>query len=223
MGVLVLNKKSGIPIYSRILRGGFEESMVSAFITAITHFRSEFGMDESHWEFNVVPISDIISAVPTRNMIVAFLTVRPPSKYQEISMEAYGRAAGAMFDEIVVSTRTFQITEEQAKLFNNLFLDLMDGILIERYELKKGVSVPKSMDCLVSTASQLQNGEGFRLEDLARGMATCGVEETFAYKMVMDAVHDGMLAVANGEEMDGISMPFIDRIKQQMVEDKEDE
>lgn len=222
MGVIVLNKKSGLPIYSRILRGGFDESMVSAFITAITHFRSEFGMDERHWEYNVVPISDIISAVPTRTMIVAFLTVRPPSKYQEISMEAYGRAAGAMFDDIVETSRTFRITGDQAQLFNNLFLDLMDGILIERYHLKEDASLPKSMDCLASTAGLLEKGEGFRLEDLAKGMASCGVEETFAYKMVMDAVDGGMIRVSNGENANGVTSPFIDKIKQQMIDELKD-
>ncbi|MGQ4911824.1 MAG: hypothetical protein ACP6KW_06590 [Candidatus Thorarchaeota archaeon] len=219
LGVLVLHKKSGLPVYSKILRGGFEEAMVSAFITAITHFRSEFQMDEKHWEFNVIPISDIISAVPTKNLIVAFITVRPPSKYQEISMEAYGRAVGALFDESADTSKPRGISREQTQVLTNLYFDLMDGFLLEKYRLNHKTPAPKSMKCLVTTASQLESDDGFRLEDLARGISTCGVEETFAYKMIMDAVEDGMLTVVNGEVKNGIESPVIDKVKKQMMEE----
>ena len=213
LGVIVLHKKTGLPIYSKILRGGFDEAMVSAFVTAITHFRSEFGMDEKHWEYNVIPISDIVSAVPTKNLIVAFITVRPPSSYQEISMEAFGRATGAMFDDMMADVRSNVIPPEQRAMFDNLFYDLMDGFLLEQFHLEKGAAVPKAMDCLVTTASQLENGEGFKLEALAKGMATCGIEESHAYKMVLDAIERRLIKVANGMDIGGVVKPFIDREK----------
>jgi hypothetical protein len=213
LGVIVLHKKTGLPIYSKILRGGFDEAMVSAFVTAITHFRSEFGMDEKHWEYNVIPISDIVSAVPTKNLIVAFITVRPPSSYQEISMEAFGRATGAMFDDMMADVRSNVIPPEQRAMFDNLFYDLMDGFLLEQFHLEKGAAVPKAMDCLVTTASQLENGEGFKLEALAKGMATCGIEESHAYKMVLDAIERKLIKVANGMDIGGVVKPFIDREK----------
>ncbi len=216
LGVIVLHKKTGLPVYSKILRGGFDEAMVSAFVTAITHFRSEFGMDEKHWEFNVIPISDIISAVPTKSLIVAFITVQTPSQYQEISMEAFGRATGAMFDEMMADHRSNVIPDEERAMFDNLFYDLMDGFLLESFHLDRAAVFPKSMSCLESTASQLENGEGFKLDDLAKGMATCGVEESHAYKMVMDAIENRLIRIANGEDIGGVVKPFLDR---QKVED----
>ncbi|MCK5264146.1 MAG: hypothetical protein KAR03_00935, partial [Candidatus Thorarchaeota archaeon] len=214
LGIIVLHKTSGLPVYSKILKGGFEEAMVSAFITAITHFRSEFEMDEKHWEFNVIPISDIISAVPTRSLIVAFITVHSPSKFQEVGMEAFGRAAGAMFDELLADQKSSVEDLEQTKILDTLFYDLLDGFLIERFRTSKDVSFPKSMKCLVDTAQQLENGEGFKLEDLAKGMASCGIEESHAYKIVMDAIDDDLIEMANGDVPDkteNVSALFVDR------------
>ncbi len=193
LGIIVLHKNTGLPVYSKMIKGGFEEAMVSAFITAITHFRSEFQMDEKHWEFNIIPISDIISAVPTKSLIVAFITVRPPSKFQETSMAAFGRATGALFDEILADSRVGIVDESQTEVLDTLFYDLLDGYLIERFHTTKDAEFPKSMTCLVNTAHQLENGEGFKLEDLAKGMASCGIEESHAYKLVMDAIDDDLI------------------------------
>jgi hypothetical protein len=41
IGVLVLHSKRGLPIFSWIVKGGFDEAMVSGFISAITSFRDE--------------------------------------------------------------------------------------------------------------------------------------------------------------------------------------
>jgi len=207
LGIITLHKKSGLPIYSKILKGGIESAMVSAFITAITHFRAEFEMDKKRWEFNVIPISDIISAVPTRSFIVAFITVRPPSKYQASAMEAFGRATGALYDEILADTKVGLIDPSQTEIFDTLFYDLLDGILIERFRTSKDASFPKSMECLVNAAQQLENGEGFNLEDLAAGMATCGIEETYAYKIVMDAIDENLIEVIIEPESDVVPAP----------------
>ncbi|MGY5859122.1 MAG: hypothetical protein RTU63_07120 [Candidatus Thorarchaeota archaeon] len=210
LGIIALHKKSGLPVYSKMIKGGFEEAMVSAFITAITHFRSEFEMDEKHWEFNVIPISDIISTVPTRSLIVAFITVRPPSKFQEVGMEAFGRATGAMFDELLAEEKSAVVDNEQTKILDTLFYDLLDGYLIERFRTSKEASFPKNMRCLQTAAEQLENGEGFKLEDLAKGMATCGIEESYAYKIVMDAIDEDLIEVAEGEKPDPATGAFID-------------
>ena len=213
LGIIALHKKTGLPVYSKMIKGGFEEAMVSAFITAITHFRSEFEMDEKHWEFNVIPISDIISTVPTRSLIVAFITVRPPSKFQEVGMEAFGRATGAMFDELLAEQKSAVVDMEQTKILDTLYYDLLDGYLIERFRTTKDVSFPKNMRCLQTAAKELENGEGFRLEDLAKGMASCGIEETHAYKIVMDAIDEDLIEIAEEEKTDVIAGPFTDHIK----------
>ena len=198
----MLHKTSGLPIYSKMIKGGFEEAMISAFITAITHFRSEFEMDQKHWDFNVIPISDIISTVPTRSLIVAFITVRPPSKFQEVGMEAFGRATGAMFDEVLANGKSAIINAEQTKILDTMFHDLLDGFLIETFRTSKDVAFPKKMKCLQTAAQHLENGEGFKLSDLAREMSTCGIEESTAYKIVMDAIDEDLIEIVESETSD---------------------
>ena len=197
IGLIVLHKKSGLPIYSKTLKGGFDETMVSAFITAVSHFRSEFGMDEKHWDFQVVPISDIISAVPTRNMICAFITGSSPSREQQVKMEAFARAAGAMFDESVALAPTHELEAHEEELFTSLFMDLMDGELLTAYKMREAARLPRSMSCLSSVVDRMENKE-FTLDALARGMAMCGIEEGEAYLQVMDAIDNDIIQPANG-------------------------
>jgi hypothetical protein len=210
LGIIVLQRKSGIPLYSKVLKGGFEESMVSAFIAAIANFRAEFGMDEKHWEFEVIPISDIISAVPTKNMICAFITVSTPSSAQEIKMEAYGRAAGAMFDVLFEDPQSKVLSADTLRMFDSLFFDLMDGSLLQSYRKRPEAALPREMKCLGAAASRLQTDEGFKLNELAKGMTSCGVEEAMAYKQIVAAIEKELLVKAEPNK-DKVSMPFVDR------------
>jgi len=119
-----------------------------------------------------------------------------------------------MFDELLADQKSSVEELEQTKILDTLFYDLLDGFLIERFRTSKDVSFPKSMQCLVNTAQQLENGEGFKLEDLAKGMASCGIEESHAYKIVMDAIDDDLIEMANGDVPDkteNVSALFVDR------------
>lgn len=206
IGIIVLHKKSGLPLYSKTLKGGFDESMVSAFITAVSSFRSEFGMDEKHWDFQVIPISDIISAVPTRNLICAFITGSTPSKEQLVKMEAFGRAIGAMFDESQVIAPTEVLDERQTTIFTSLFMDMMDGEFLTAYKKREAVKIPRHMSCLSSVVGNMEDDE-FTLDELARGMAMCGIEEGEAYLQVMDAIENDLIHPANGSKPIGSLEP----------------
>ena len=103
IGVIVMHKTSGIPIYSRIVKGGFEEGIVAAFIAAVTHFREEFEILEEQ-EMQVIPISDIIRAVQTKNLICAFITVRSASIEHNRKMEAFGMQIATYLDEFYTAS-----------------------------------------------------------------------------------------------------------------------
>ncbi|MHA2323753.1 MAG: hypothetical protein ACXACG_19170 [Candidatus Thorarchaeota archaeon] len=51
--------------------------------------------------------------------------------------------------------------------------------------------------------------EGFRLDELAKGMASCGVEEGRAYILVMEAIAKGLIESTVLDETGAV--PFIDR------------
>jgi len=199
IGIILLHKSSGLPVFSKTLKGGFDESMVSAFITAVSHFRSEFGMDEKHWDFQVIPISDIISAVPTRNLICAFISGSTPSREQMVKMEAFGRAVGAMFDESIALAPTHVLDDETESIINALFMDMMDGEFLTAYRKREAAKLPRSMSCLSSVVGNMDKDE-FTLDELARGMAMCGIEEGEAYLQVMDAIENDYILPANGTE-----------------------
>ena len=58
IGLLVIHRSIGLPVYSNILKGGFQEALLSSFISAISHFRSEFSMAEPTW--TAIPITEVI-------------------------------------------------------------------------------------------------------------------------------------------------------------------
>ncbi|UCH05149.1 MAG: hypothetical protein JSW05_03015, partial [Candidatus Thorarchaeota archaeon] len=80
IGVIVLHKNTGIPIFSKMVKGGIDGMLISGFITAITNFRTEFNVDQE--EGALTPISDIIRTVATENLICAFISLSSPSVAQ---------------------------------------------------------------------------------------------------------------------------------------------
>jgi hypothetical protein len=200
LGIIVIHKVSGIAVYSKILKGGFDEGMMSAFITAITHFRSEFEVEEPHWEFNVVPISDIISIVPTRNLLCAFIVGARPTMTLEDRMVGFARAVGAMFDETMAAPPRAVIDDSVHGLFDYLFDDVMDGALLRQYRVKKDVPYPRNQKCLQTYLEAYPPQNGFGLDSLADGMAMCGIREGNIYQQIIDAIEEGILESIDPKE-----------------------
>ncbi|MEE9353531.1 MAG: hypothetical protein V3U94_03830, partial [Candidatus Thorarchaeota archaeon] len=200
LGIIVIHKTSGIGVYSKILKGGFDEGMMSAFITAITHFRTEFEMEELHWEFNVVPISDIISIVPTRNLLCAFIVGSRPTMTLEDRMVGFARSVGAMFDETMATAPRAVIDDATQGLFDYLFDDIMDGALLRQYRVKKDAPYPRSQKCLQTYLEAYPPADGFGLDTLADGMAMCGIQEGNVYQQIIDAIENGILESIDPEE-----------------------
>jgi len=200
LGIIVIHKTSGLSIYSKILKGGFDEGMMSAFITAITHFRTEFEMEAPHWEFNVVPISDIISIVPTRNLLCAFIVGARPTMTLEDRMVGYARSVGAMFDETLATPPRAIIDDAVHGLFDYLFDDIMDGALLRQYRVKKDAPYARSQKCLQTYLEAYPPEDGFGLDTLADGMAMCGIQEGNIYQQIIDAIETGILESIDPQE-----------------------
>ncbi|MHA2243021.1 MAG: hypothetical protein ACXACE_15575, partial [Candidatus Thorarchaeota archaeon] len=174
LGVIVLHKLSGLPVYSKMLKGGFEEGMLSAFITAIAHFRSEFDTMNEEEDFKPVPISDIIRSISTKNLICAFITMTTASVEQEARMVVYARTVAMMFDELYNGTPSAFREEEAATSFDTLFDWHLDGTLLKEYKISIG-HIPRKYRILIE-ASEVISVEGvFRLTTLARKLASEGM------------------------------------------------
>lgn len=200
LGVIVLHKQSGLPLYSKILRGGVDESIVAAFITAIRSFRMEFDIENGKDEDKIVPISDIIRVVATKNLVCAFITLGSPSRQQRQKMIIFAQKVGMIFDHLYEST-PMEVTDESTRsALDNLFDEILDGALNRNYTFAAGEKLPRSTDCIATGVSKLP-GRVFRLETLATAIAGCGIEEGRAYQMIKDAIEQKILIVAAKDEV----------------------
>ena len=191
IGVLALHKVSGLPVYSRSLKPGLDEGIVSAFISAIATFRSEFQMDENRWAFTVLPISDIIRAVATKSLIFALVTVEPPSKEQEDKLLSAAKEAAQMFDELYEAAPDQFAGLSTAEAFDDIVERHLDGALLEKYILNPEKPLAESMALIKEAIGEPQPVTGFALDGLARLLASLGKEDLVSYRLVWDALSGG--------------------------------
>lgn len=194
LGLIVIHRSSGLPIYSRMLRGGIEEGMVSAFITAIRNFRMEFAIAGGADEGRIFPISDIIRVVSTKNLITAFITVDSPSVQQRERMLSIAAKIGGLFDDAYSDTPLEVIDAETRETFDAIFDEEMDIKLLRRFRFEDDADLPDDTQCVEEGAAKFKEQE-FLLEQLAEAITECGFDENRAYLAIMNALDEKALSV----------------------------
>jgi hypothetical protein len=200
IGIIVLHKSSGLPIYSKMLASGFDSSMISAFITAIRTFRSEIEQNSEEPEFDLIPISDIVRVVSTRSLICAFITVTRPTPTQSEKMIEFAKAVGFQFDDLYDTIPAEVLDDETTIQFEYHFDNLMDGKLLKKFRMAEHGKFPRALKCVQKRFEHLEATDGFDLDDLAAGVASCGLEEARAYKIIMDYIEKGTIIPLTPEE-----------------------
>ncbi|OLS19629.1 MAG: hypothetical protein ThorAB25_29170, partial [Candidatus Thorarchaeota archaeon AB_25] len=177
IGVIVMHKNSGIPVYSRIVKGGFEEGIVAAFISAVTHFREEFEMFDEE-AMKVIPISDIIRAVQTKNLICAFVTIRSASIEHNRKMESYGEQVATYLDDFYTESRPSGALDSRiAEILDYVFDETMDGNLVKFYKVAEDQQFPRRYRLLEQLLEDIETRHCARPVHLAQGVSTFGVSE----------------------------------------------
>lgn len=200
LGVIILHKESGIPIYSKMLRKGVDEGIISAFITAIRNFKLEFGLNgQTKEEGKLLPISDLIRAVSMKNLVFAFITVDSPSQQQRRNMVDFANSVAETFDQAFSDTPTEVLDPDTKSRISTLLQDIMDVVLLRRYRLRDDATLSKADECIKRGVSEFDDSE-FLLDELAASIAECGFEEGRAYVSILDAVNDNVL-VPTAEEV----------------------
>lgn len=191
LGVIVLHKDSGLPVYSQILREGLEEAVISAFITAITSFRREFDIETTTEEWGLIPISDIVRVISTNKLICAFITTGNPSAEQQERMIKFAKTVGFIFDDTIEDVPVVVLDHHTTARFNELFDEVLDGALLRTYKLddSKKFQVSSCADERIAS----QRDEEFKLEQLAAEIAACGLEEGRVYQAIMRALESRYL------------------------------
>jgi len=212
IGVIVLHKKSGIPIYSRIPKGGFDEGIVAAFVSAVTHFREEFEMFDEE-QMQVIPISDIIRAVQTRNLICAFITVKSASIEQNRKMEAYAMQVGTYLDDLFDERPSSLIDEKINEMLDYIFDTAMDGYLLKFYKMSTDRAFPKRYQFLAELMQSLETRHCSKPVYLAQGVATFGVSQARGCTLVLEAIDKGLIHICDEHEIKTPEIEFKDYFK----------
>jgi len=195
LGVIVLHKDSGLPVYSKILREGLEETVISAFITAITSFRGEFDIESSSEEWGLIPISDIVRVISTNRLVCAFITTGNPSAEQRERMIRFAKTVAFIFDDTIEDVPIVVLDHHTTMQFDALFDDILDGSLLRTYKLDEERKFPTST-CADERIAR-KHGEEFKLEELAEEIAACGLEEGRVYQAIMKALENHLLVTTD--------------------------
>ncbi len=194
IGIVILHKTSGLPIYSNVLKGGFEEGMISAFITAITHFRSEFDGVGENLTFEVLPISDIIRAVPTRNLVCAFITVSSASMQMEEKMVDFSKAVSKILDDESDERPTLVNNGDLAPLLERYFEEAMDGFLLRYYKRGVAGTFPRRYRCLEESLEFTEAADCARPVFIAKNVTNhCKITEAESCLLVLEAIEKELL------------------------------
>jgi hypothetical protein len=207
IGAIVLHKKSGIPIYSRIPKGGFDEGIVAAFVSAVTHFREEFEMFDEEM-MQVIPISDIIRAVQTRNLICAFVTVKSASMDHNRKMEAYAMQVGTYLDDLFEEQPSSLIDSKITEMLDFIFDTTMDGNLIKYYKVSTSEPFPKRYRLLERLMKDIEMKHCSKPVYLAQGVATYGVTQARGCTLVLEAIDLGLISICEEHEVDRSGIDF---------------
>lgn len=194
IGFLIIQRNTGLPIYSKIIKGGFEMSMISGFISAISNFAMEIRTEEKLW--TPIPISEVVTAVQTNELICALLTVDSPSKNLFKALEEISFLIGSRFDSFpdlltTISRQTDKAIEYKSE-FDNFFETQFDYRLLisySSYDLSRKGAFPLIEQAIISG----DLNRPFHVTDLVRYLITSGIEETKAYSLVIEAAESSFL------------------------------
>jgi hypothetical protein len=190
IGVLVIHRSIGLPIYSRIIKGGFQESLLSSFIAALSQFRAEFSWDEPKW--TAIPITEVITAVQTDILICAMITVEASSERQKNQLEVFGKDIGARYDlengemKKMINNRDLSIS------IDPIFESHFDGALLNRY-VGMAETYPKYLEPVKTALKRVDLENGVTPEALIKAMILLGNSDRKSYNLVLEAIDNKYL------------------------------
>ena len=199
IGFLAIQRLTGLSVYSKVLKGAFQESMLSSFISAISHFRDEFSMSEPTWK--AIPITEAITAVQSEQLIFAIITVDPSSERLKENLEGFARSVGGLYDSDEKISKptslTSEVAEEVRHVMEPLFESYFDGALLDKYVGAKK-NIPGNLKPVLEAMGTMEIDHGVSPEQIVRSVVLLGYGELRAYRCVLEAVTEGHLIPVRG-------------------------
>jgi len=155
VGMLVLHRHRGLPIYSYFLKQVMDGAMASALVTAIAHFRFEMSSAEDI-DGRIVPVSDAIRVVFTRNIICAFVTMAPPSSRHEELLLQFAEMVRLRFDFEMEAPPTEVPGPAVTHFLNDLVEETLDGVLRHTFVIARLDSIDRKFAPLAAAADNFE-------------------------------------------------------------------
>jgi hypothetical protein len=201
LGLFLIHKNSGLPIYSKAVSINLEDSMISGFITAISHFREEFTLTGEAEIGKVMPMSDIVHVVPTRSLLVAVVTLGMPSAEQNMKLSEFGKVLGLMLDDTTSEVPMEVIDAISGDTVDKLFEEYLDANLGMLHKRKSMDPFPSKAKLVEEAIDLLKLEKGFKLRSLLNALADLGSTETEAYLLLQEVLAENLLVKVELEDL----------------------
>ncbi len=197
IGLLVIHRSIGLPIYSKIIKGGFQESLLSSFISALSQFRAEFSWDEPKW--TALPVTEVITVVLTDSLICAMITVEGSSSNQKTQLELFGRELGNLYDQDDDTIKKMTYQRELSNSLDSSFDTYFDWPLLRRYIGIKD-DLPKKLLPVKNILEKMHVEKGVTVDALIKDMLLAGYKERRVYEIILEAVDGSYLIPVEQED-----------------------
>ena len=159
-------------------------------------------------QMQVIPISDIIRAVQTRNLICAFITVKSASMEQNRKMEAYAMQVGTYLDDLFEDQPSSMIDDKIGDMLDFIFDTTMDGNLVKYFKVSTSEPFPKRYKLLERLMKDIDMRHCSKPVYLAQGVATYGVTQARGCTLVLEAIDLGLISICEEHEVDRSGIDF---------------
>jgi hypothetical protein len=172
---------------------------LSSFITAISNFREEIAMDSAKW--TAIPISEVVTAVQTEELICVIITVESVSLRQRTQLEIFSREIGGLYDhnDGFLSPVVRKLDSEEIHSLNESFASHFDGPMFLKYVgVKK--NIPKHLSAISNIFKTMNVDHGLGIEALIKALISHGIRERVAYNIAIESL-DGQYLIESDTKL----------------------
>lgn len=166
-------------------------------------------------KMQVIPISDIIRAVQTKNLICAFITVKSASIEHNRRMEAFGMQIGTYLDDFYTEKTPHSAQDLRiAEIVDYVYYETMDGNLLKFHKVAESASFPKRYRSIEQVFQDRESAHCTRPIYLAKALSKYGVSEARGCTLVSEVLEKRLLVPCEEHEippMDVDLTPFLEK------------
>lgn len=191
--VIILNRSTGMPIYSSYSRERVRDELLAAFVSAVSHFRQEIVAREHEELFELIPISDVVYMCATRTLLCVLVSLMPPSQRLKEKLVEFSKSLDRDFDDLLRQRDGLLVEDIIASTLHEVVQKAFGLRLLAPHVGDPSQRVPRRLRQVVRTAKANFPQAGIDLIQLSRYLQSQGRREKVAYNLILQAVRKGVL------------------------------